>query len=99
MFGGTTPKTKEMQVWTALYLGHVVSEHGVKTDPQKLKAVQGYPVPRDVKALRSFLGLASYYRRFVPAFSSVAGALHALTKKDALFLWGPECQSAFETLK
>ena len=56
-----------------LYLGHVVSEHGVKTDPQKVKAVQGYTVPRDVKALRSFLGLASNYRRFVPAFSSSVG--------------------------
>ena len=80
------------------YLGHVVSARGVETDPEKLKAVRDYPEPTNVKSLRSFLGLASYYRRFVPGFSAVAGPLHSLTK-DAPFVWGPDCQNAFERLK
>ena len=66
------------------YLGHVVSARGVETDPEKLKAVRDYPEPTNVKSLRSFLGLASYYRRFVPGFSAVAGPLHSLTCGDRI---------------
>ena len=57
-----------------------------------------YP-PSDLKSLRSFLGLASYYRRFIPHFSSVADPLHALTRKDAPFEWTAECENSFHTLK
>ena len=81
------------------YLGHVVSHQGVTADPKKIKAVQEYPVPMDVKRLRSFLGLASYYRRFIPNFSSVAKPLHMLTRKDIQFEWTDKCKTAFETLK
>ena len=81
------------------YLGHVVSAAGIQTDPKKLLAVNQSPTPTDVKSLRSFMGLASYYRRFVPGFSKVAGPLHALTKKDVAFVWSPECQQAFDHLK
>ena len=81
------------------YLGHVVTANGVETDPEKLEAVRSYPVPVDAKSLRSFLGLASYYRRFVPGFAKVAGLLHSLTKKDVTFAWSPECQESFEELK
>ena len=56
----------------------------MQTDPRKLLAVQQYPIPKDVKSLRSFLGL---YKRFMPGFSKVAGPLHALTKKDVDFVW------------
>ena len=81
------------------YLGHVVSADGIQTDPQKLRAVNEYPTPSDVKSLRSFLGLASYYRRFVPGFSKVAAPLNALTRKDIPYIWTPDCQQAFEQLK
>ena len=81
------------------YLGHVVSEGGVQTDPKKVKAVREYPLPTDLKTLRLFLGLASYYRRFVPAFARVAGPLHALTKKDVEFVWSQACEEAFRKLK
>jgi hypothetical protein len=93
------PKKCKFSQRSVTYVGHVVAADGVATDPQKLEAVRDYPVPVDVKSLRSFLGLASYYRRFVPGFSKVAGPLHALTKKDVKFVWGPKCQSSFEELK
>ena len=80
-------------------LGHVVSAAGVMTDPAKLKAVHDFPAPADVNHLRSFLGLASYNRHFVPNFAKVAGSLHALTKKEVPFVWTRECQKAFEKLK
>ena len=81
------------------YLGHVMSADGIQTNPQKLRAVNEYPTPSDVKSLRSFLGLASYYRRFVPGFSKVAAPLNALTRKDIPYIWTPDCQQAFEQLK
>ena len=81
------------------YLGHVISEEGVQTDPAKLQAVKEFPVPTNVKALRSFLGLASYYRRFIPQFARIAGPLHTLTRKDVEFIWTPACQEAFERLR
>ena len=93
------PKKCTFAQESLVYLGHVVTAKGIQTDPLKLKAMRAYPVPTDVKSLRSFVGLASYYRRFVPGFAKVAAPLHALTKKDAPFVWGPECQAAFENLK
>ena len=81
------------------YLRHIVSSDGIRTDPKKLQAVREFPPPSSVKEVRSFVGLASYYRKFIPHFARVAGPLHALTKKDVTFVWTPECQSAFEELK
>ena len=77
----------------AEYLGYVISEDGLSTDPEKIRAVREFPVPHDVRTLRSFLGLASYYRRFVPNFSVVIRPLHALTKKEVPFDWTESCQS------
>ena len=81
------------------YLGHVISASGIKPDPSKTAEVRAFPVPSDVTGVRQFIGLASYYRRFIPSFSSVAEPLRALTKNNAVFNWTPECQSAFERLK
>ena len=58
-----------------------------------------FPTPRNLKQLRSFLGLASYYRRFIPKFSQVAAPLYVMTKKDALYQWTPKCQDTFDELK
>ena len=58
------------------YVGHIVSEEGVRTDSKKLQAVSEYPTPTDVKSLRSFLGLASYYRKFIPNFVKTTGPLY-----------------------
>ena len=81
------------------YLGHVVTRNGIKLDPAKTEKIQNYPVPRDVSQLRQLLGLASYYRRFVPEFAKIASPLHSLLKKDAVFEWTPECECAVGRLK
>ncbi len=81
------------------FLGHVVSEAGVSTDPSKIEVVKDWPVPIDVKQVRSFLGLSGYYRRFIKDFAKIAAPLHKLTRKGTLFEWSEKCQAAFETLK
>jgi hypothetical protein len=73
------------------YLGHIVSSKGVAADPKKVEAVQKYPVPDNLKKLRAFLGLASYYRRFIPSFSTIVRPLHLLTRKDVTFEWTEPC--------
>ena len=82
-----------------LYLGHVVSEEGVGTDPAKIETVKSWPQPKTQTEVRSFLGLASYYRRYIKSFANAAKPLHALTEKNRAFLWTPECESAFQLLK
>jgi hypothetical protein len=81
------------------YLGHLVSEDGIKPNPDKVSAVSSYPPPKDVKDLRAFLGLSGYYRRFIKDYSKIAAPLFHLTKRDEPFVWSPECQAAFEQLK
>ena len=81
------------------FLGHVVSPHGVHTDPSKIEAVVDWPTPKNVREVRSFLGLASYYRKFVKGFAAIARPLHQLTGKGVTFTWGDEAQAAFDQLK
>jgi len=81
------------------YLGHVISEDGVLPDRTKTKAIEEYPTPQNVKQLRNFLGLMSYYRRFVPNFSHIAAPLHKLLNKDAVYEWTVVHEQAFQTLK
>ena len=81
------------------YLGFVISKHGIQVDPLKTDMVKHFPTPTDPTSVRSFLGLASYYRRFVPRFAAVAAPLHRLTKKDEKFEWSEECETAFCRLK
>lgn len=76
-----------------------MSSDGIKTDPEKVKAVETWPVPQNVKELQSFLGLASYYRKFILGFSFIAEPLYQLCRKTASFSWQQEQQSAFEELK
>ncbi len=82
------------------YLGHVVSCTGITPDPAKVDAVRKYLVPQNIKELRTFLGLANYYRRFVEGYAKIADPLHRLTRKSSLgFQWNTACQDAFDELK
>jgi len=81
------------------YLGYVLSEKGVLASPDKVKAVRYYLTPKSVKEVRSFLGLALFYRSLVQDFATIAKPLTELTKKDLPFWWGPSQQKAFETIK
>jgi hypothetical protein len=81
------------------YLGHVVSERGIECDPMKVEAVKNWPQPRSVKEVRSFLGLASYYRKFIESFSEKAGPLTDLLKKEVKFQWSEKCEDGFRQLK
>ena len=81
------------------YLGHIVSETGIATDPAKVEKVSNWPVPTSCKELRQFLGLASYYRRFVRDFAKICQPLHRLTEKNCRFIWTPSCQESFDKLR
>jgi hypothetical protein len=80
-------------------LGHIVSEAGIATDPAKVKAITDWPVPANIHALRGFLDLAGYYRKFVRNFGIIARPLNDLLKKDSIFIWTSIHASAFQALK
>jgi hypothetical protein len=81
------------------FLGHRVSDKDLLPDPKKTEVVRNFPEPKTVKQLRGFLGLSSYYRRFIQNYSKVAQPLHDLLKKNASYDWKEPQQHAFQTLK
>jgi hypothetical protein len=81
------------------YLGHVIGAAGVSTDPSKIEAVRQWPTPTNVKELRSFLGLAGYYQKFVQNYALIAHPLTDLLKKGTLYVWSSVHASAFGALK
>jgi hypothetical protein len=81
------------------YLGHVISEAGVKVNPHRVTAITEWPIPCCVTEVRSFLGTASYYRKFVRNFAMIASPLHKLTQTGAQWAWGEEEQRSFDKLK
>ncbi|WVZ68074.1 LOW QUALITY PROTEIN: hypothetical protein U9M48_017064 [Paspalum notatum var. saurae] len=80
-------------------LSHVISNGGIAVDQSKVSEVQNWKIPEDVKGIRSFLGLAGYYRRFIEGFSKIAKPMTALLEKNIKFQWTSACQKAFEELK
>ena len=80
-------------------LGFVVSSKGVHVDESKINAIKTWPQPTNLQQVRSFLGLAGFYSRFVKDFCTIASSLHALSKKNAPFIWGPSQDIAFNDLK
>ncbi|XP_039303430.1 uncharacterized protein LOC120357332 [Solenopsis invicta] len=81
------------------YLGHIVDRRGIRTDPDKVRAVTEWPTPTNIRQIRQFVGLASWYRRFTPNFAAIAAPLTQLTRKNARWRWGPEEEHAFQSLK
>jgi len=84
------------------FLGHIVGREGIKVDPRKVQIIKEWPTPKSKKDVRSFLGLANYFRRFIHAHSSICRPLHALTGDNVKWhpgIWTGECQRAFDLLK
>ena len=81
------------------YLGHILTPTGIKVNPAKIEIIRNYPVPKNVAQLRSWLGLTNYFKRFLRNHAKITHPLYALLKKDEPYIWKPECQEAFESLK
>ena len=81
------------------FLGHIVSKEGIRVDPKKIEVVVEWKPPRNVTKIRSFLGLAGYYRRFVKGFSMIAAPMTRLIQKNVKFEWSENFQRSFENLK
>ncbi|GFT06640.1 retrovirus-related Pol polyprotein from transposon 297 [Nephila pilipes] len=94
-----SPKKRKFFRKEVSYLGHVISSEGVKTNPEKIKAVVDWPHPETVHELQNFLRLCSYYRRFVRNFSTIARPLHKLTEAKSNLNWTEDCQKSFNSLK
>ena len=81
------------------FLGHILSRDGISVDPSKVQEVMDWKAPTSVHEVRSFLGLAGYYRRFILDFSKIAKPMTRLLQKDEKYKWTPECEIAFHTLR
>ena len=92
-------KKSEFFVEEIQYLGHIISKNGIQMDPKKLEVIKEWPVPKNIHELRSFFGMCAYYRRFIAHFSSIAGPLHDLTKKNVRYVWTEKQDEAFKMLK
>ena len=94
-------KFSKCEIWLTevRFLGHVVSASGVPVDPEKVKAMMSWERPKSVFKIRSFLGLARYYRRFIEDFSRLAAPMTRLTWKEVKFDWDDRCEEAFQELR
>ena len=94
-------KLSKCEFWLdhVVFLGHVVSGRGIEVDPKKIEAVLNWEVPKIVTEVRSFLGMAGYYRRFVERFSIIVAPLTKLLRKNNPFQWNEACQKSFDELK
>jgi hypothetical protein len=81
------------------YLGHIISEEGIEVDPEKIEAIGGWSTPKNVTDIRSFMGHASYYRRFIEGFSKIVHPINSLQKKRVKFHWTLDCEKSFQHLK
>lgn len=94
-------KLKKCDFWLeqVSFLGHIISKEGVSVDPGKVKALSEWKRPSSVTEIRSFLGMAGYYCRFIMNFSTIAAPLTKLTRKGVTFEWTGECERSFQELK
>ncbi|XP_075479269.1 uncharacterized protein LOC142520154 [Primulina tabacum] len=90
---------REVEFEINLVSGHVISKEGVPVDPRKVEAITEWPRPKNATDIRSLIGLAGYYRKFVERFSSIAVPLTKLTQKNSKFIWSEDCEKSFLTLK
>ena len=94
-------KLSKCEFWLdqVVFLGHVISKEGICVDPKKIEVVVNWSRPACVTEIRSFLGLAEYYRRFIEGFSSIALPMTTLTRKGVKFIWSKACENSFQVLK
>jgi hypothetical protein len=94
-------KFSKCEFWldSVKFLGHTISKDGISVDPTKVQEVMDWKPPKSVHQIRSFLGLAGYYRRFIPDFSRIAKPMTELLKKGVKFVWSEACEKAFHTLR
>lgn len=93
------PSKCSLCVQEVVYLGHTVSKAGISANPDEVATVKEWPVPKNVSEVWSFVGLASYYQKFIKDFSTVARPLTRLMEKNVAFRWDESCQEAFQALK
>jgi hypothetical protein len=82
-----------------LFLGHIINRDGLAVDPKKVATILDWKAPKDVRGIKSFIGMAGYYRRFIEGFSKIARPMTALLANKVEFKWTPACQESFEMLK
>jgi hypothetical protein len=94
-------KLSKCEFWISkvLFLGHIINRDGLAVDPKKVAAIMDWKAPKDVQGIKSFIGMASYYRRFIEGFSKIARPMTALLAKKVEFKWTLACQESFEMLK
>ena len=81
------------------YLEHIITSEGVKPDPQKVKAINEFPTPRNTTGVKSYLGLIGYYRKFIPQFSKITKPLNDLLEKESKWQWEQEHVDSFHLLQ
>lgn len=81
------------------YLGFVINKHGLQPDEKNIEVIKNFPQPKNLKEIQRFVGMASYFRKFIHQFAGKAKPLHALCKKNVDFIWSEQCEESFETLK
>lgn len=81
------------------YLGHIINEHGQKPDERNIEAIKNFPRPKNLTEIQRFVGMASYFRKFIHQFAGKAQPLHALCKKNVDFIWSEISEESFQTLK
>ena len=79
------------------YLGHVVTKEGISVDPEKIKAIEDWLVPKDITDVRSFMGITGYYQRFIEGFSRIANSITSLQKKGKKFDWNQKCEDSLKS--
>jgi hypothetical protein len=94
-------KLSKCEFWTneVLFLGHIINQEGLVVDPKKVTTILDWKAPKDVRGIKSFIGMAGYYRCFIEGFSKIDRPMTALLAKKVEFKWTPACQKSFETLK
>jgi hypothetical protein len=94
-------KLSKCEFWISevLFLGHIINREGLAVDPKKAAAILDWKAPKDVRGIKSFIGMVGYYRRSIEGFSKIARPMIALLAKKVEFKWTPACQESFETLK